>query len=505
MKRSFFATDGTMARNYNRDLFKHIEELQREVAALRVELAETERRSAETIADHRDRIRELETENASLREENQRLLNDNIRFKRIINNNSKNSSLPPSTDQKPSKAVNKYNSRTKTGRKPGGQPGHEGTTLTRESIQTLIDSKKCVHEIMDIGNPSNRYVERFIVDITLVPKVLEVRIHADENGKYAIPKEYGSCVTYGSGVKSMCLLLHAQGNVPGLRACEILSGITGGLINLSEGTFHNVCQQFAADSAQAIEDIKTELMNSEVLYTDATNVTVNGVQEYIRNQSTPDAVLYSPMQTKSAKELEHTGIIGCYTGIMVHDHETALYRFGSGHAECGAHILRYLKKNLEETRHSWNSAMMLLFRACNWLNKKLIAEEGITLGSTQTMIRLSTEYDQILAEGRMSNGRLPDGDTKDRDRALLHRLAKYKDNHLLFAYRDDVDFTNNLSERDLRKCKNRQKISGGFRNQNGKACYCIILSIIETAKRKTIPFLQVVEDILSGKRVFALT
>lgn len=115
-----------MARNYNKDLFKHIVELQREVAALRVELAETRRQSAETIAELRDRVQELEAENAILREENQRLLNDNIRLKRILNNNSKNSSLPPSTDQKPSKAVNKYNSRTSTGRKPGGSQGTKG-------------------------------------------------------------------------------------------------------------------------------------------------------------------------------------------------------------------------------------------------------------------------------------------------------------------------------------------------------------------------------------------
>ena len=90
----FFATDGTMARNYNRDLFKHIEELQREVASLRAELTETKRQSAETIADLRDRVHALEAENANLREENQRLHNDNTRLKRILNNNSKNSSLP---------------------------------------------------------------------------------------------------------------------------------------------------------------------------------------------------------------------------------------------------------------------------------------------------------------------------------------------------------------------------------------------------------------------------
>lgn len=120
---------------------------------MRVELSETKRQSAERIADLQDRVQVLETENASLREENQRLLNDNIRLKRIINNNSKNSSLPPSADQKTSNAVNELNSRTSTGRKAGSQPGHDGTTLSLEAVQRLIDSKNCVHEIIDIGNP----------------------------------------------------------------------------------------------------------------------------------------------------------------------------------------------------------------------------------------------------------------------------------------------------------------------------------------------------------------
>ena len=38
-----------------------------------------------------------------------RLKNDNERLRRIINNDSTNSSLPPSTDKKPSKAANEYN------------------------------------------------------------------------------------------------------------------------------------------------------------------------------------------------------------------------------------------------------------------------------------------------------------------------------------------------------------------------------------------------------------
>ena len=56
----------------------------------------------------------LKKVDTQLKKENTRLKNDNERLRRIINNNSTNSSLPPSTDKKPSKAANEYNHRTKS-------------------------------------------------------------------------------------------------------------------------------------------------------------------------------------------------------------------------------------------------------------------------------------------------------------------------------------------------------------------------------------------------------
>lgn len=35
---------------------------------------------------------------------------------------------------------------------------------------------------------------------------------------------------------------------------------------------------------------------------------------------------------------------------MVHDHETALYHFGTDHSESNVHIIRYLRKNTEKSR-----------------------------------------------------------------------------------------------------------------------------------------------------------
>ena len=58
-----------------------------------------------------------------------------------------------------------------------------------------------------------------------------------------------------------------------------------------------------------------------------------------------------------------------------------------------------------------------------------------------------------------------------------------------------MDFTNNMSERDLRKCKLRQKMTGGFRTDAGMMIYCRIMSVIETAKRKGEELLEHIKTI----------
>lgn len=63
-----------------------------------------------------DRIDELSKENDSLKKENKILKEDNARLKSIINNDSSNTSLPPSSDNKNRKPANTYNGRKKTDR-----------------------------------------------------------------------------------------------------------------------------------------------------------------------------------------------------------------------------------------------------------------------------------------------------------------------------------------------------------------------------------------------------
>ena len=80
----------------------------------------------------------------------------------------------------------------------------------------------------------------------------------------------------------------------------------------------------------------------------------------------------------------------------------------------------------------------------------------------------------------------------------MNRLEKYKENHLLFLHDYKVPFSNNMSEKDLRICKNREKMAGGFRTGKGRQMYCDIISYIETVKRKKRNVFESIKSLMNG-------
>lgn len=480
-----------MGGNYEKGMYNQLMEVMARLDAMEDSLRSEKR-------EHKEDVDRLNKKIDSLTEENRLLKDDNARLKSIINNDSSNTSLPPSTDQKGGKPANTFNGRKKTGRKAGGQKGHVGTTLTKSDIEEKIAAGRCRHEIRTIGKVSGQnYITKYVVDLSVEPVITEIRIFADENGEFSIPQQYRSDVTYGENVKALAVSLYSEGVMSNDRIAAFLNAAGGGELDLSEGSVYGFCRKFAGASGTSIRHLEEKLLIQDVVATDATTVTVNGEQKYIRNFSAGDTVVYHAMNSKSIEALKGLNFLGQYAGILVHDHETALYHFGTDHAECNVHIIRYLRKNTEETGNQWSDKMISLLVGMNKQRKGLMAQ-GAEAMPAGMIADYEEKYFSILKQGREENKTTAHKYAKQEETALLGRLKKYSHNHLLFLHDFAVPFDDNLSERDLRKAKNRQKMAGGFRKESGHEMYCSIMTIIETLKKRNMGMIENIRKLFMG-------
>lgn len=137
----------TMESEHSRDR-KEVKELTSEVTGLRKENTHLK----EEVSSLKQKASSLEVENIRLKKENRLLHDDNERMKRILDNDSSNSSIPPSKDQ-PGKAPNTFNSRKTTKKKPGAQPGHKGSGLSKAEVEQNIQEGVYQHRLEQLGTP----------------------------------------------------------------------------------------------------------------------------------------------------------------------------------------------------------------------------------------------------------------------------------------------------------------------------------------------------------------
>lgn len=455
------------------------------------------------------KVDDLTTENISLKKENSLLKEEIIHLNSVADNNSDNSSLPPSSDEKPSKKkANEYSGRTSSGKKSGGQKGHTGAMLSRKRIEEKIRSGSLEHTVENWVNgapvsdvravPDTDYISHFVVDLEIRPVAKELRFYAGPDGNHHIPRKYLSEVIYGDTIKVLAVDLYSEGNASLERIQKLIYSLSGQAIEISQGSIFHFLKQFAAMGEQSLKQIDLELLREQALCTDATYTSTDGQRSYIRNFTSDRAVRFCPMDSKTIEAHEELKLLRIYDGILMHDHETAMYHFGRGHAECNVHLLRYLRKNSEDTGNAWSTDMIRLLTDANNRRKELLEKQEFF--SAEEAARITEEFKGLLTKGYEQNQQTQHKYAAAEELTLLNRLRKYQENHLLFLYDKNVKFHNNDSERDLRKCKTHQKMSGGFRKESGSKLYCDIMSIVETCKKKGMQVYENIGNIFAGKR-----
>ena len=489
----------------NTDMFKQLEEVMKRCDSLSQEI-KTVKKNTEFEVSGKYNIKLIALENKidslenTIKEKDEKiskLTSEVDRLKSQINKDSDNSSKPPSSDIK----KNIPNNREKTNNNIGGQKGHKPHFLSKKSIENRIKNNEFKHEIIEVKKEnSNKYISKYIVDIEVITKVTEYRFYADSFGKYNVPKEFKTDVQYGNELKTMCCILSNEDIVAYDRLTDFVSAITKGKITMSNASAVNFNTYLSKKIESTIETFRTKILNSTMMYTDGTSARCDNRNVMVRNYSTDDLTLLVATKGKGKKYLESTGILNNYLGNLIHDHETVMYNYGKDHGECNSHICRYLLGNYENTNNNWSLCIRSFLCSLNEYKKSLISK-GIKSITEEKYNSFTKRYDEIIELGDSQNENVKSKYLKKQEKALLNRLKKYRKNHLLFIEDFDIPFDNNLSERELRHVKTKQKISGTFRSIENLQKYLDIKSLIITCKKKKLDFFKIIFNIFENTPV----
>jgi hypothetical protein len=138
-----------------------------------------------------------------------------------------------------------------------------------------------------------------------------------------------------------------------------------------------------------------------------------------------------------------------------------------------AHLLRELTNFIENLKSEWSAQMKKLFLSA--IEMKRTMTESHYLKPHLEIAALNEKLDELLA--------VDFSEFHSKEQAFIKRLNKHKQSIFTFLTHPDVPPDNNASERAIRNIKIKTKVSGQFRNKEGKGAdrYAKIRSVIDTS------------------------
>lgn len=422
--------------------------------------------------------------------------------------NSRNSSKPPSTDA-PGLIKNR---RIATGKKPGGQIGHDATHLTPVINPDQIENILLDTQSLPVGQYHDAgYEARQEIQVRLKKHVIEYRAQVLVNAKGTrfvakFPPSVKRKVQYGASVKAHAVYLCVFQMLPFDRIAQQFASQYG--IHLSAGSLVNFNKNAFERLTVFNQIAKQQLIKSGLLHADETGTNINSKLAWLHSLSNQSWTLITPHISRGAKAMEDIDVLPHYLGHLVHDHWKAYFRYLCLHVLCNAHHLRELTHAFEQG-FSWAKKMLDFLVQ---LNDVVDAAGGVLDPLLAANYRLV--YRQIIADAEVECPPPPEairqaqgssavkkrGRTKrSKARNLLERLRDFEDETLRFMEVLEVPFTNNQGERDIRMFKVHEKISGCFRSMEGAEVFCLIRSYLSTCQKQEVEAAVALDLLFNGK------
>lgn len=432
-----------------------------------------------------------------------------LRLHSLANNDGTNSGLP--TSQMP---INKKkvipNSRVKTGKKKGGQPGHKKyamTPLSDDEIDETIEHSlefcpKCGGDLKYIGE---RYKDVIDYKVTVIKtRHIFYEYECLNCGKTVhspIPLNIKEPVQYGSEIQALSLALINQGFVSINRTAQIIAGLMHDQITLSHGYICKLQKRASGLLKQFVSEVRMAVIRLKLLYWDDTVIFINTARACMRFYGNEKLALYKAHESKGRAGIDEDSILAALSPdtIVMHDHNTINYNddFQFQNIECNEHLSRDLQSLIDDSGHSWCKELKEMIQKAEH-DRKLLMEKWYTSFDDEYIQKFNRQLDELLEkaeeEYQTSSNRYFETD----ERRLIARLKKYRENYFMWLSDFTLPTTNNLSERSLRFAKTKQKVSGQFVSQKYSEYFADIRTYIETCYRNGINWFKALSHLTAG-------
>jgi transposase len=426
-------------------------------------------------------------------------------LEKIINKDSHNSNKPPSSDGLAQRFSRK---RQPSGKKPGGQKGHEGTTLAMVKHPQHLRThqiKSCNGCGKSLQNEKPRgHERRQVFDIPpIVVEVTEHRAqikrcpHCGELSVAAFPDGVNHTTQYGTRLKAFAVYLKNYGFLSYDRTAQAFADLFG--IPLSVGTLASTDQRCARRVEGVVEEIRQKLIRSKVVHFDETGLNINGELHWLHGAGTQSFTYYYPHKRRGTEADDQIGILPRLKGNAVHDNWKPYMKYDCSHSLCNAHHIRELTAVYEQDTQPW-AQWMIGFLIESKQAVQQAKKEGKRRLDPNDIREYEERYKTIVAAGMKANpppsradcpgkrGRLK----RSKAGNLVERLGKLQQETLRYLHDFQVPFDNNLAERDIRMMRVQQKVSGSFRSYEGALAFCRIRSYISTMRKQGLSVIDAI-------------
>jgi transposase len=391
-------------------------------------------------------------------------------------------------------------------KRPGRKAGHAPAHRRRpERVDRKLEAElpaacpDCGGELVN-----HRVEEQFLIDIPPVePIVTQFNVHianCAECGKRVqgrhpeqISDALGAAaVQFGPRVLGLAAELKHGVGVP-YRKVERIFSVGYGL-EVSPGGLARGGQRLARQAEPTYEQLIRVLRESAVANADETSWKIGGQKAWLWVFTNQAVTVYTIDPTRAHEVVER--VLGeAFDGVLGCDCFPAYDPLPYRQQKCLGHLLKRCSKialmESEEAVVFSQEVAHLLRRAIQLKERK---SEMSPHGYRVARGKLEAAIDRLLAQ-----------EVTDPEIVKLVKLLIKQRRHLLtFLYVDEVDATNNISERRIRPAVIVRKISAGNRSDQGADAHAILTSIIQTCRQQKRDFLDVAAELLHSRRPRAL-